>query len=155
MECWRKLYFNLCRKYQIWVYVILLWAIYSSVFTPIEFGFFRGLPAHLWWIDQASQLIFMVDIFVNFFVAFKDRHTYKWIMDHRTIALRWELVNTQCVNRFCIYFMDKHASSCAIDDWFCLKRLFECPNSMLNIFINGHLFMCIKDSSVVIAKIIF
>lgn len=77
------------RKYQIWVNVILAWAIYSSFFTPFEFGFFRGLPKNLWWIDQAGQIIFMVDIVVNFFVAYKDRQTYKWVVDHHSIALRY------------------------------------------------------------------
>eukprot|EP00249_Psilotum_nudum_P015090 c25161_g1_i1 orf=723-2960(-) len=77
------------RRYQIWVYFILVWAVYSSFFTPFEFGFFRGLPRQVWWIDQAGQIMFMVDIVVNFFVAYKDMHTYKWVVDHRSIALRY------------------------------------------------------------------
>ncbi|MCO5594662.1 hypothetical protein L7F22_048695 [Adiantum nelumboides] len=91
LSCWSKLIIipKESRKYKIWMHVILLWAAYSSFFTPIEFGFFRGLPTHLWWIDQIGQIIFMVDIAVNFFVAFKDSHTYKWVVDHRSISLRY------------------------------------------------------------------
>ncbi|KAH7415939.1 hypothetical protein KP509_14G067700 [Ceratopteris richardii] len=76
-------------RYGLWMNVILLWAAYSSFFTPIEFGFFRGLPTNLWWIDQIGQAMFMVDIVVNFFVAYRDLHTYKWVTDHRSIAIRY------------------------------------------------------------------
>lgn len=81
------------RKYQIWVYIMLLWAIYSSFFTPFEFGFFRGLPKNLWWIDQVGQVMFMADIVVNFFVAYKDKQTYKWVLDHHSIAFRYAKSN--------------------------------------------------------------
>ncbi|KAI5063905.1 hypothetical protein GOP47_0020575 [Adiantum capillus-veneris] len=91
ISCWSKSIIipKESRKYRLWMHVILVWAVYSSFFTPIEFGFFRGLPTHLWWIDQIGQIMFMVDIAVNFFVAYKDFHTYKWVVNHRSISLRY------------------------------------------------------------------
>jgi len=40
--------------YKWWSRFILVWAFYSSCFTPFEFGFFRGLPNHLWTLDIAA-----------------------------------------------------------------------------------------------------
>ncbi|KAK9118097.1 hypothetical protein Scep_016190 [Stephania cephalantha] len=77
------------RFYRVWTKIILLWAIYSSVFTPIEFGFFRGLPKNLHFLDIAGQVAFLIDIVLQFFVAFRDKHTYLMIGDRTPIAFRY------------------------------------------------------------------
>ncbi|KAJ7551923.1 hypothetical protein O6H91_06G034800 [Diphasiastrum complanatum] len=77
------------RIYYWWAQFVLLWAAYSSFFTPIEFGFFRGLPRHIWFLDFLVQVVFLADIIVNFFVAYKDAITYKMVVQHRNIALRY------------------------------------------------------------------
>ncbi|KAJ4961672.1 hypothetical protein NE237_021582 [Protea cynaroides] len=77
------------RWYQAWKHFILLWAVYSSFFTPFEFGFFRGLPENLFLLDIAGQAVFLVDIIVRFFVAFRDEHTYRMVYNRNRIALRY------------------------------------------------------------------
>ncbi|KAF5445562.1 hypothetical protein F2P56_034608 [Juglans regia] len=75
--------------YVLWTYFILLWAVYSSFFTPLEFGFFRGLPEDLFLLDIAGQFAFLIDIVVRFFVAYRDTHSYCMIYDRNLIALRY------------------------------------------------------------------
>ncbi|KAL8193974.1 hypothetical protein R6Q57_026216 [Mikania cordata] len=77
------------RWYRAWVKIILVWAVYSSFFTPMEFGFFRGLPDRLYLLDILSQAAFFVDIVVQFFVAYRDSQTYKIIVSPRLIAIRY------------------------------------------------------------------
>ncbi|KAI3879698.1 hypothetical protein MKW92_049098 [Papaver armeniacum] len=77
------------RWYVIWTRIILIWAIYSSFFTPIEFGFFRGLPDKLFILDIAGQFAFFIDIIIQFFVAFRDPQTYRMVSKRTTIALRY------------------------------------------------------------------
>ncbi|CAN6478972.1 unnamed protein product [Victoria cruziana] len=77
------------RLYTLWVRFILVWAVYSSFFTPLEFGFFRGLPTNLFLLDIAGQLAFLVDIVLQFFVAYRDDQTYKMVYNRNSIALRY------------------------------------------------------------------
>jgi hypothetical protein len=72
-----------------WTHFILLWAVYSSFFTPLEFGFFRGLPENLFLLDIAGQFAFLIDIVVRFFVAYRDTHSYRMVYDRKRIALRY------------------------------------------------------------------
>lgn len=74
--------------YLLWTQFILLWAVYSSFFTPLEFGFFRGLPENLFLLDIAGQLAFLIDIVVLFFVAYRDAHSYCMVYDRKLIAVR-------------------------------------------------------------------
>lgn len=76
-------------RYAVWTHFILIWAIYSSFFTPLEFGFFRGLPENLFLLDIAGQIVFLIDIVVRFFVAFRDIDSYCMIYSRRLIALRY------------------------------------------------------------------
>ncbi|CAA6664280.1 unnamed protein product [Spirodela intermedia] len=66
------------RFYRLWTHLILLWAVYSSFFTPLEFGFFRGLPQKLLLLDIAGQFAFFVDIFIHFFLAFPTLRPTGW-----------------------------------------------------------------------------
>ncbi|KAK6154114.1 hypothetical protein DH2020_013753 [Rehmannia glutinosa] len=75
--------------YKAWEKFILIWAIYSSFFTPMEFGFFRGLPKNLFVLDIVGQVAFLVDIILQFFVAYRDSHSYKMVYNHNLIALRY------------------------------------------------------------------
>ncbi|KAB2090075.1 hypothetical protein ES319_A03G101900v1 [Gossypium barbadense] len=75
--------------YVAWTHFILLWAIYSSFFTPLEFGFFRGLPENLFLLDIAGQLAFLFDIVVHFFLAYRHPHSHHLVYDRRLIALRY------------------------------------------------------------------
>ena len=78
-----------CRWYQLWTQFILLWAVYSSFFTPMEFAFFRGLPKKLFLLDIAGQFAFFIDIFVQFRVAYRDSHTYRIVQSPTDIAFRF------------------------------------------------------------------
>ncbi|KAL8234227.1 hypothetical protein R6Q59_020327 [Mikania micrantha] len=72
-----------------WKRFILIWAVYSSFFTPLEFGFFRGLPEKLFLLDIAGQFAFLVDIFLHFFVAYKDPHSHRLVCARNQIAIRY------------------------------------------------------------------
>nr|XP_009392582.2 PREDICTED: potassium channel KOR2-like isoform X2 [Musa acuminata subsp. malaccensis] len=88
-DCYRSFVINPNgRSYRIWVDVVFVWSIYSAFFTPLEFGFFRGLPELLKDLD-CVQVIFLADVVFQFFVAYRDAHTYKMICDRRRIALRY------------------------------------------------------------------
>ncbi|CAL5016760.1 unnamed protein product [Urochloa decumbens] len=76
------------RWYRIWSNAMFVWSIYSTFYTPFEFGFFRGLPDHL--LDlECVQLVFLADVAVHFFLAYRDAHTYRMVYDKRKIALRY------------------------------------------------------------------
>ncbi|PWA51285.1 Ankyrin repeat-containing protein [Artemisia annua] len=77
------------RCYRAWYKLILVWAVYSSFGTPIEFGFLRGLPEHLYLLDVFSQTAFFIDIFLQFFLAYRDTETKKMISNQNLIALRY------------------------------------------------------------------
>ncbi|XP_057807219.1 potassium channel SKOR isoform X2 [Salvia miltiorrhiza] len=77
------------RWYKAWEKFILIWAIYSSFFTPLEFGFFRGLPENLFILDIVGQVAFLLDIILQFFVAYRDSHSYKMVYKRNPIALRY------------------------------------------------------------------
>uniref|UniRef100_A0A6N2KC42 Potassium channel n=1 Tax=Salix viminalis TaxID=40686 RepID=A0A6N2KC42_SALVM len=79
-----------CWRYTLWLHFILLWAVYSSFFTPLEFGFFRGLPENLFLLDIAGQIAFLVDIALHFFVAYRDPHSYR-LVSGRKEAVRYML----------------------------------------------------------------
>jgi hypothetical protein len=72
----------------VWTHFILLWAVYSSFFTPLEFGFFRGLPENLFLLEIVGQFAFLIEIVVRFFVAYRDTHSYRMVYDHNLIAVR-------------------------------------------------------------------
>ncbi|XP_027178269.1 potassium channel SKOR isoform X1 [Coffea eugenioides] len=77
------------RWYRAWEKFILIWAVYSSFFTPFEFGFFRGLPRKLLFMDIAGQAAFLVDIILQFLVAYRDSQTYRMVYKRTPIALRY------------------------------------------------------------------
>ncbi|KAK9272709.1 hypothetical protein L1049_003086 [Liquidambar formosana] len=75
--------------YRAWTKFILVWAVYSSFFTPMEFGFFRGLPKNLLFLDIAGQVAFLIDIVLHFFLAYRDSRTYRMVHKSTPIALRY------------------------------------------------------------------
>ncbi|KAJ6684193.1 POTASSIUM CHANNEL SKOR-LIKE [Salix viminalis] len=77
------------RWYRAWTKFILLWAVYSSFFTPLEFGFFRGLPENLFILDIVGQVAFLLDIIFQFFIAYRDSQTYRTVYKRTPIALRY------------------------------------------------------------------
>ncbi|KAL3653757.1 hypothetical protein CASFOL_003438 [Castilleja foliolosa] len=75
--------------YKLWEKLILLWAIYSSFVTPLEFGFFRRLPKILFLVNSVGQGAFVVDIVLQFCVSYKDSQSYKMVYDRRLISFRY------------------------------------------------------------------
>ncbi|KAM0057367.1 putative cyclic nucleotide-binding domain, potassium channel, voltage-dependent, EAG/ELK/ERG [Helianthus debilis subsp. tardiflorus] len=75
--------------YRAWEKFILIWAVYSSFFTPMEFGFFRGLPKNLYFLDIAGQVAFLIDVILQFFIAYRDTQTYKMVSNRNLIAVRY------------------------------------------------------------------
>ncbi|CAN0865506.1 Potassium channel SKOR [Linum grandiflorum] len=77
------------RVYRAWSKFILVWAVYSSFFTPMEFGFFRGLPNNLFILDIVGQIAFLLDIILQFFISYRDPLTYRMVYNRTPIALRY------------------------------------------------------------------
>ncbi|XP_021830942.1 potassium channel SKOR [Prunus avium] len=75
--------------YRAWTKFILVWAVYSSFFTPFEFGFFRGLEQKLFILDVVGQVAFLLDIILQFFLAYRDAQTYRMVYKRTPIALRY------------------------------------------------------------------
>nr|QCT84044.1 potassium channel SKOR [Thinopyrum elongatum] len=76
------------RLYRMWSNMMFLWSIYSVFYTPFAFCFFRGIPEHLMDLECA-QLIFLADVAVHFFLAYRDSHTHRVVYDKQRIALRY------------------------------------------------------------------
>jgi len=108
------------RWYRAWTHFILVWAIYSSFFTPLEFGFFRGLPNKLFVLDIVGQVAFLVNIILQFFVAYRDSQTYKIVHKRNLIALRylkssfatdllgclpWDIIYKACGNKEAVRYL--------------------------------------------------
>ncbi|XP_072969948.1 potassium channel KOR2-like isoform X2 [Typha angustifolia] len=66
------------RLYRMWVNMMFVWSIYSTFFTPLEFGFFRGSPEHLRHLEWV-QIVFLADVLLHFFVAYRDAHSYRMV----------------------------------------------------------------------------
>ncbi|PPD77549.1 hypothetical protein GOBAR_DD25523 [Gossypium barbadense] len=81
------------RWYRAWTKFILIWALYSSFFTPFEFGFFRGLPENLFVLDIAGQIAFLLDIILHFFLAYRDPQTYRMVYKRTSIAIRFREID--------------------------------------------------------------
>ncbi|VAI72678.1 unnamed protein product [Triticum turgidum subsp. durum] len=77
------------KLYRSWTRFIVGWAVYSSFLTPFEFGFFRGLPKKLFFLDIVGQVAFLVDIVLKFLVAYRDPDTYRIVYNPNSIALRY------------------------------------------------------------------
>ncbi|KAL2898579.1 Potassium channel SKOR [Bienertia sinuspersici] len=101
-----------CRWYKAWEKFILLWAIYSSFFTPLEFGFFRGLPENLFILDIAGQVAFLFDIVLLFFVGYRDQQTYRMVHQRPAIAYRL------CRVRKITYYLQKMEKDIRINYFF-------------------------------------
>uniref|UniRef100_A0ACD5UQV8 Uncharacterized protein n=1 Tax=Avena sativa TaxID=4498 RepID=A0ACD5UQV8_AVESA len=76
------------RWYRVWSNMMFLWSVYSVFYTPMAFCFFRGLPEHL--LDlECVQLVFLADVALHFFLAYRDPHTHRVVYDKQRIALRY------------------------------------------------------------------
>ncbi|KAL2539651.1 Potassium channel SKOR [Abeliophyllum distichum] len=75
--------------YLVWTQFILIWAVYSSFFTPLEFAFFRGLQDKFFLLDIFGQIAFLIDVVVRFFVAYRDPHSYCLVCNRNLIAIRY------------------------------------------------------------------
>lgn len=74
--------------------MMFLWSIYSVFFTPLAFCFFRGLPEQL--LDlECVQLVFLADVAIHFFLAYRDPHTHRIVHNKRRIALRYMHIRAQ------------------------------------------------------------
>ncbi|KAM0917958.1 hypothetical protein ACQ4PT_009345 [Festuca glaucescens] len=77
------------KLYHLWTRFIVIWAVYSTFITPFEFGFFRGLPRKLFFLDIVGQIAFLIDIVLKFIVAYRDTDTYRIVYNPTSIALRY------------------------------------------------------------------
>lgn len=86
-----------------WEMFLVVFVIYSAWICPFEFAFLAYEQDALFVIDNIVNGFFAIDIFLTFFVAYLDSHSYLLVDDPKKIAIRW--VNSPTV-RFYFYSVD-------------------------------------------------
>ncbi|XVE88372.1 hypothetical protein DITRI_Ditri19aG0064500 [Diplodiscus trichospermus] len=74
------------RAWEMWLVVLV---IYSAWICPFEFAFLSYKKDALFVVDNVVNSFFAIDIFLTFFVAYLDSHTYLLVDDPRKIAIRY------------------------------------------------------------------
>jgi hypothetical protein len=69
-----------------WDLVTLVLLLFTAVVTPVEVAFLEtSLWSILFWINRSVDALFVIDIFLNFFVAIVDPEDGQLIFHHPTI----------------------------------------------------------------------
>ncbi|PON72610.1 Voltage dependent potassium channel [Parasponia andersonii] len=76
-------------RYRAWEMFLVVLVIYSAWICPFEFAFLPYKRDTLFIIDNIVNGFFAIDIFLTFFVAFLDSHSYLLIDDPKKIAIRY------------------------------------------------------------------
>lgn len=63
---------------------------YTACVTPFDIAFFQRIEiGALFGCNQVVNMIYIVDIVIQFFVHYKELHTGRWIRDHHLIVLNY------------------------------------------------------------------
>ncbi|KAL3615187.1 hypothetical protein CASFOL_040848 [Castilleja foliolosa] len=76
-------------RYRAWEIFLLVLVIYSAWISPFQFAFLTYKRDGLFIINNIVDAFFAVDIFLRFFVAYLDSHSYLLIDNPRRIAIRY------------------------------------------------------------------
>ncbi|KAF3451119.1 hypothetical protein FNV43_RR07208 [Rhamnella rubrinervis] len=79
--------FNPC--YRVWEMFLVLLVVYSAWICPFEFAFLPYKQDALFIFDNIVNGFFAIDIFLTFFVAYLDSHSYLLVDDPKKIAMRY------------------------------------------------------------------
>lgn len=60
---------------KIWNTVIMLLLVYTATFLPLRTAFFDDDPAGLFEFELMIDILFMIDVFVNFVSSYTDKNT--------------------------------------------------------------------------------
>jgi hypothetical protein len=76
---------------------------FTALFTPYEVAYLSGNSEVIFWINRGVDLIFLLDVFLNFFLAYpadaeqSSREGAQWVTSHRRI-MRHYLTTWFCVD---------------------------------------------------------
>eukprot|EP00798_Chlamydomonas_sp_ICE-L_P012569 gene12569-15792_t len=76
---------------RIWLQVTLVIALYIVWVTPIRVGYNMQSQGFFFWMEGLMNLFFLVDLILNFFLAYEHPATSEVITDHKLIAQRYVL----------------------------------------------------------------
>ncbi|XP_048331466.2 potassium channel KAT1 isoform X1 [Ziziphus jujuba] len=76
-------------RYRAWEMLLVVLVIYSAWICPFEFAFLPYKQDALFIFDNIVNGFFAVDIFLTFFVAYLDSHSYLLVDDPKKIAMRY------------------------------------------------------------------
>jgi len=95
-----------------WMVVMFVTYIFTALVTPYEVAFMNNMEqGALFVINRVIDIIFSMDIFINFFLRFKvparNARRYVWVYDRRMIALKylrcWFWVDILALSQFDIW----------------------------------------------------
>ena len=73
-----------------WDAVMVICLIFTAIVTPYEVAFLdMSVINALWFINQLVNILFLIDMFINFFLAYFDDEALQWIVSKRLIAIRY------------------------------------------------------------------
>lgn len=75
----------------IWDLIVILFSVYNSILIPYEFAYSLSSNVMLGVLDRMIDIIFAVDIIINFRTAYVNSKTGKLVSDGKKIALKYIL----------------------------------------------------------------
>ncbi|CAI2367321.1 unnamed protein product [Moneuplotes crassus] len=75
----------------IWDLIIIIFSIYNSILIPFEFAYTMESHIVLQICDRLIDVIFIVDIFINFRTMYRNSHTDELVRDSKKIAINYVL----------------------------------------------------------------
>ena len=73
-----------------WDAVMVICLVFTAIVTPYEVAFLdMSVINALWFINQLVNILFLIDMFINFFLAYFDDEALQWIVSKRLIAIRY------------------------------------------------------------------
>ena len=72
-----------------WNGLTALFLCVDIVLLPLHLAFDTDDNAEIFWLFEATNLIWAVDLILTFFTAYKDSYTHKLVTSHRQIAVHY------------------------------------------------------------------
>ena len=73
-----------------WDAVMVICLVFTAIVTPYEVAFLdMSVINALWFINQLVNILFLIDMFINFFLAYFDDEALQWVVSKRLIAIRY------------------------------------------------------------------
>ena len=81
--------------YEIWKWVVMISAVVNSIWTPFTISFQYAIKydndrsTPIYWLDNITNLVFILDIFINFMTSYKDKVLGAEVFNPRAIAINY------------------------------------------------------------------